>query len=377
MPVLQFAVDVAPVVVPTGLVGLWLIKDDRVVSKMRYCFSRGGKFDWHDEFADVDSRATVARDDVLEQLQHVLRPTGPVSKYATIVGVPGTGKSVAIRKAIRSIGYPAGVEYTSAPIVASHYPQTLADAFRDFEPLVRFPWRRGPVDSVSEWHALERLLLQACRDFRDKHKCTAVLVVDAAERIVEQDPLLFSRMQEFAKECAQTNTLRFVFVFSGGTPPPLFKQSSAASHALPPVEVGDIPDAAAISYLMSAYGKDEETAKAIVANIGGRFTLLQELGESQMPLDEWRDTRFVQVNTIIVRLGLNMKQVIFRYLLDARRGLRTDRAVALLESGKLEALLKHNIIAEHSDSTYSFHDRFIADCFRPDEPKEAKQQTGV
>lgn len=183
-----------------------------------------------------------------------------------------------------------------APVFACGFLEDLSSAVgyrKPFELLSSKLESLGPIATEAAWSALEPLLRKAAIAFREKHKRTPVLVMDAADRIAQQDAKLFSHVQDFAKECADNNTLLVVFVFSDGTPPPVFMLASAVSRAICPV-VGDISDAAAINFLKTAYGKDEKTATEIVETIaGGRFPLLQELALWEGSLQEWRSARFV------------------------------------------------------------------------------------
>jgi hypothetical protein len=76
-------------------------------------FEAGGMPDWHDHYSK-DLLASVRRPQLEEDLHKLLHPDTS-SKYAVVIGGTGTGKSTAVRLAMRSLPDPKGCVYFLTP----------------------------------------------------------------------------------------------------------------------------------------------------------------------------------------------------------------------------------------------------------------------
>ena len=102
-----------------------------------------------------------------------------------------------------------------------------------------------------------------------------VLVVDGADVLYKKHPEFLTNLQTLAKNAADANALRVVFVMSEKAAFEMLQSHSHASRSEVFV-VGDIDDNEAVEFLVSS-GVDEKNAQDAVARItGGRFVLLND-----------------------------------------------------------------------------------------------------
>jgi hypothetical protein len=208
---------------------------------------------------DNDASATVPRPDLENKLRKVLRPR-TTRKYGVIIGEHGTGKSTAVRKAVRAVGSDGvnGVAYYHVGDEVGQFVTGLA-AVLDTRATVDL--QGGASRALSHttkekaaptWMDIEAALISASAAFKGKHKRPATLVLDNVDVIAKNEPAFMIKLQRFAKAMADDGSLRVVFVSSDGTAPALMKEQSEWSRAEAPTEVGDIDDGAARAYLENA-----------------------------------------------------------------------------------------------------------------------------
>ena len=106
---------VAFAVLAAGLVAAHIfLGEAAVVGRMAAAFEAGGARAWWwgtpargvDAFRAKDANARVPRPDLVASLTALLRPDS-ADTYALVVGVSGTGKSTAVRAAVRALPLPA------------------------------------------------------------------------------------------------------------------------------------------------------------------------------------------------------------------------------------------------------------------------------
>lgn len=323
---------------------------------------------WDAAFRDADADARVPRPTLVRELAALLRPN-KTRQYAIVVGESGTGKSTAVREAVRSLPSPKGVVYFSAPELVASFSVQLAAAVRyapPFDPLASVLNQLGGQASSSRsaggtaWPELRYALAAAAARFFAKHGRPAVLVIDAADYVAEKSPAMFGDLQDFAKVCADTGSLRVVFVTSEGAALPLMRASSAWSRALPPYEVQDIDDALAVEYLVDQ-GVARPTAEDVVRTVtGGRFELLLRVASASAaaPLAALRRALDARSNAVLKRSGLGPSHAFFRALVASGRVME-DAALDLLPAEALAALLAANVLAVHPDGAYTVHARHV------------------
>jgi hypothetical protein len=94
-----------------------------VQRKMLKTFEDGGVQNWEIRYERDKDPHIVQRPAVLQDLQSLLRPESS-NKYAIIIGENGT----AVRQAVRSLEYPYGVVYFSAPELIADFGSCLGRA---------------------------------------------------------------------------------------------------------------------------------------------------------------------------------------------------------------------------------------------------------
>ena len=183
------------------------------------------------------------------------------------------------------------------------------------------------------------------------------------DRVAKQDGEFFLILQDFAKTCADNDSLRVVFVFSDGAALPLLLSSSAASRcgADQIYEVGDVSDADAVEFIVARFRRDEGWAAGIVASVaGGRFSALELYGDSRRDLFEIGAVLDDAVLTRLKRAGVPPTHALLRALAtNARAPLRMTAALELLPADKLAELLSAHILAAHPNGTLTFGGRRV------------------
>jgi hypothetical protein len=323
---------------------------------------------WDDMFLSADARARVPRPALLAQLAALLRPSA-TDQYALVVGESGTGKSTAVRAAVRGLPAPKGVVYFSAPERVALFSNELAAAvgfFTPFNPLASFYSWWGGQSSRSQgaethalWASLRAILPLAAAAFRAAHGRPAVLVIDAADYAAKKDPAFFRDLQDFAKVCADSGALQIVFVSSEGVALPLMRAASARSR-MRVLEVPDIADADAEDYLVGR-GVAHAAAAAVVRDVaGGRFALLAQAAAAAAAgtMDAFRDELGEETAATFAELQLLPTHALFTALLSAGR-VRRSVALQMLGTDLLDTLLTRNVVALHADGAYTVHARHI------------------
>ncbi len=115
-----------------------------------------------------------------------------------------------------------------------------------------------------------------------------MLVIDAADRVAEEDAKFFRTLQDFAKDCADDGILRVLFVAFEGVALPMLQSSSAWSRALDSIEVGENSAEDALKYLESWGVEYDDALDAVKRITGGRFTLLTiKVAKERNSNEEW------------------------------------------------------------------------------------------
>jgi hypothetical protein len=360
---------------------VWVTESEEgVVKDMCKVLEAGGVQGW-DRLYTNDAQALIARPAVEAGLLDVLRPKA-VEKYAVVVGASGTGKSTAVRRVVRRLAEKpfAGLAYFSAPELVTDFSRDLAQILGYREPiefgstLRRLFVTRETKETSSapplrdepraSWSRLSPLLKASALSFKAKHGKAPTLVLDAMDLVAKEDPAFFLQVQNFAKACADSGILRVVFVFSDGSALPLLLSSSAETRCDTDqiCEISDISDPEAIKYVVDRFELPAKVAAELVTTItGGRFPLLQAYGKSTRPLGEIRAQLDSRVLVDLKLLEVPLTHALLRALLAAqpKGGLKAEAVLELMPPGKVEGLLRRNILAAHPNGTYSLNNRRV------------------
>ena len=132
-----------------------------------------------------------------------------------------------------------------------------------------------PTDYDVMWPRLKDKLLDVGAAYVAEYGRPPVLVVDGVDELYRRDPAVLTDLQTLAKNGADTNTLRVVFVVSETAAFEML-QSHPHSSQSKVFFVGDADDKEAVKFLVSS-GVDEASAQDAVARItGGRIVLLNK-----------------------------------------------------------------------------------------------------
>ena len=167
-------------------------------------------------------------------------------------------------------------------------------------------------------------------------------------------------MQDFAKACADGGIMRVVFIFSDDDALPLLS-SSAGSRCdkIQVYEVGDVSDVDAIKFVVSRYGKKEQLAKELVETItGGRFTLMQDYGKTDKPLDAIREVLDIETHIKLRSAGVRPTHPMFKAIATTA-SIKKNVAEDMLDPSKISQLLRLNILAVHPNGTYTFNEHHV------------------
>lgn len=233
---------------------------------------------------------------------------------------------------------------------------------RKLEATTRDP--RGPVladEPLATWLMLAPALIAAAHDFHIRNGRPMTLVIDSTHDIARECPAFLDQLQDFAKTAADTGNLRIVFISSDETALERMKGRSAWSRAETPVEVGDISDVSAISFVLRRHKVDNDFATELVQEVnGGRFSLLVNPIPRGKLVCEIRREMDIMVDKKLKRLKLTPMDPFFQKL-TANGSVDANEALSLLgcDRSTVSALLAADIIAAHNNGTYTAHSRFI------------------
>jgi hypothetical protein len=107
--------------------------------------------------------------------------------------------------------------------------------------------------------------------YRDDHGVTPVLVIDNTNKLPRT---LLAQFQDYAKEAADKNQVRVVFVSSEGHIPRRMQERSSWSRLDQILEIGDISRDESLEYLR-LQNVNADIAASATALVGGRMILLK------------------------------------------------------------------------------------------------------
>lgn len=323
---------------------------------------------------NVDDRFHIARPALQEKLLALLRPHDTTT-YTIVVGPHGSGKSVAIRNALRCPG-PDGIN--GVILVDFTNVQTFCiDLEQRFDPLVKwkaafgFGYRNDTVDASCKadfalWRSVSVKLLKLSRDFRMKYNRPMTLIIDDAHLIAKKSPEFLLLLQRFAKQAADTHNLNVVFVSSDNTVKTLMASQTEWSRAVM-FEVDDVTEPEAVEFAKKRHGLTWEDASLLVSTVtGGRVGLLADPSIAFKPVIAVRKSMDADTDATVKKLGMEPSHLFFQELV------KSDRIDACIALNRLEGdhvllakLVEAKIIVAHADESYSFYSRQVAAFLTP------------
>ncbi|RIA94349.1 P-loop containing nucleoside triphosphate hydrolase protein [Glomus cerebriforme] len=213
---------------------------------------------------------------IVNHLKTIFQPAKDQSRYYTVCGGHGTGKTTLIRLASREVG--RGVVYVDVPPFVNDFGEAFGEAINfAFEEDISFnnQLRRklGSTDNNPKWVRALKAFQHAAKAYKVKYDRPMVIVYDNVSRL---DPEVIRILQNSAKDNADSQTYIAVFVSSEGSVPKIMEKNSSYSRASNrPIEIGDLTKEESIEYLVDKRKIKEEAANSLYELVGGRIVDLK------------------------------------------------------------------------------------------------------
>jgi hypothetical protein len=377
---LRFKSTWAALVLLGGTIAVYVVwyheGEPGVLADMVKAFEDGGAQGW-DTYDDT--AATIERPILINDLQSLLRPPS-VEGYVVIVGEESTGKSTAVRMAIRSLSdnnekgvKSKGVVYV---LVEDHrqFSRELAAVLRYRRPFHLMDTLRliiNPRETHEETHPLADepyatwaemmpLVKKAARMFKDKHGCPPTITIDAADRLAKHDQAFFLTVNEAAKDGIDNSNLIIVKVLTKGIGLDLLTgpgRKSAWARSLPVYEINEVTDKEATEFLVKRGVEQERAENCVTLFHGGRLRPLLKLALS----DDTMEATQLQCNDQIVHTlkQLELKKTHPLFVMLQRQGaVLAGKAADLVGEDRLSRMLEGDLLSFHGNSTYTLNRRY-------------------
>lgn len=339
-------------------------------------FEEGRGVDMY-RYTDKAIPVAVDRPQDERDLATLLRPQ-VASTYAVIIGHSRCGKSMLLRKVIRSLDGPKGAVYCNVPDVTKNFITDLREilGFKSLGAHSVKTWMAGGRDMhphkihqqanpYALWMEMRGPLLDAAREYRTKHGRAAVLVIDSADLLAREQPEVLSAMQDFAKTCAEQGVLRFIFVSSNGAALSLMQSRFTWSKHAELFEIGHLSDQQAENLLMQR-GIPRKVAKVVVQQItGGWLHSLYEFLQIYNPSEPIENVLYdmdKRMSNAMQHLNFLAETAVFQEM-ASRPTMRMHQLNEYLHQTQIDNLIYHNILCVHPRGFYTFRSRHVAAFF--------------
>ncbi|CAF1606538.1 unnamed protein product [Adineta ricciae] len=251
------------------------------------------------------------RRELCSTLESIMRPVEDklVSSYYIVIGDHGVGKTTLIRQAARKIG--RGVIYVDVPSNTEKFGFAFARAIRfHFKEHLRLSnWIESkmfgsPPDDGKE-ASWERVLIsfqQYALDFKKRYGHVPVLIFDNCDSLAKKDQKMLEILQDTAKTAIDDSTWVTVFVGSVGETPEQMEGRSSITRASSFIEIGDLNEKEAMTYLTEKRSLSKDMAKQIYDLYGGRFKSLQNAATKIESGISFAEIRLATLNDIFRRI---------------------------------------------------------------------------
>ncbi|CAF0977347.1 unnamed protein product [Rotaria sp. Silwood1] len=329
----------------------------------------------------------LERKEILDELSRIIKPVANklVSSYYIVVGDHGTGKTTLIRQAARQAG--RGVIYVDIPYNVERFGSAFARSinFNFKEHLLLSVWIESkmfgsPPDDAGKQESWERVLVtfeKYAIDFKKRYGCVPILIFDNCDSLANKDKKMLEILQDTAKTAIDDSTWVTIFVGSAGEAPEQMEGRSSITRAASFIEITDLSETEAITYLTEKRNLPKDMAKDIYALFGGRFKRLQNAAskiESGVPFSTIRSSTLNsiarRIEKIRCRVGSQEEAFILNILcgLSYRSELTIDDLIqmegdASIRQKILEELRNETILARNvTTGSYIFHEQATKVC---------------
>ncbi|CAF2412020.1 unnamed protein product [Rotaria sp. Silwood2] len=326
------------------------------------------------------------RKEILDELSSIIKPVANklVSSYYIVVGDHGTGKTTLIRQAARQAG--RGVIYVDIPYNVERFGSAFARSinFNFKEHILLSAWIESkmfgspPDDGKQEsWERVLATFEKYAIDFKKRYGCVPILIFDNCDSLAKKDKKMLEILQDVAKTAIDDSTWVTIFVGSVGEAPEQMDGRSSITRAASFIEITDLSETEAITYLTEKRNLSKDMAKNIYALFGGRFKRLQNAASKIESGESFSNIRLSTLNSIarrIEKIRCRVSSQEEQFILNILCGLlyRSELTVDdLIEMEKdpnirqkvLEELRNETILAQHvTTGSYVFHEQATKVC---------------
>jgi hypothetical protein len=362
---------------------------DRMISGIVKTFAAGNcnKRFQQQSNASIDESYKVHRSELVSRLQNLIQSRGYASKYTVIVGENGVGKTTAIMDALCSIEGRKGAIYflIENPVRFSrrlsevlNYRISTSSVFDSIllSLSMKSEYTVDPAldhEPLATWYLIQPAIVKAAQIYKEKYHQIITLILDGIDLVAKFDtekvsPALsiLGALQIFAKNMADQKLVHVMFVTSDGVSLSFLSKSSAITRAAL-YEVGDISDAQAVKYLKKRGVEEGDAARAVKWLTGGRFEIILDFYGFQadgLPLDEILHRRHIKIGDSLSKLNMTCDHELFRTLYEKP----VVNPIQIRQHGvsleMQEALVRSNVLSQHVNMSYSFHDRSVRSFFQ-------------
>lgn len=217
----------------------------------------------------------------------------------------------------------------------------------------------------------------AAKQFQKKYGRPMVLILDGANYLASDVPEVVKELQYIAAQGAIDKTLRVIFVSEAGSLLPILMEDTKSYlwKRAKCIEIGEISDTEAISYLVKN-GIEQEKAHKIVENITGgliislrSYVFERTCSHTTMTFEQILEQADNHLQCLLLSLGSgdkvkrNQMNSIFQNIVE-NGYIYTRHAREIMPIELLKKLLEQEILTIHSDDKYTFHNRHVAGWFR-------------
>jgi hypothetical protein len=175
----------------------------------------------------------IPRESLIKEIRQLITPTKEGRLYPLIIGEHGTGKTSLIEIAVGSIAEPKGIVYVDMPSPCNGEDQVVKKVQG------ALGWSPDPLIDSSECNCCSSFLILPKANrfaaaslgdvldlfsrfairYEEEHKRVPVLIIDNANKLVEEHQELLDKFQDYAKKASDKRIATVVFVSSEGRLP--------------------------------------------------------------------------------------------------------------------------------------------------------------